>query len=132
MTPPVIAAFYAGLNGLILLWLTALVIRRRFAGNILLGDGGDKLMIRLIRGHGNAAETIPMTMILLALAELIGAPAVALHLAGLVFTIGRLMHGLHFAGFGGRPLRFYGMVMTLLASICLALGLTLHAAVMLF
>ena len=74
MSPPLVTALYAGLNGLILLWLTWAVISRRRSGRIILGDGGDVDFNKLIRGHANAAETIPVALLLLGLAELIGAP----------------------------------------------------------
>ena len=76
MTPPLIAALYGGLNALILLWLATEVITRRRSGRISHGDGGDGSFAKIIRGHANAAETIPMAIILLTLAELIGAPAI--------------------------------------------------------
>ena len=127
MTPPLIAALYAGLNALILLWLAAEVISRRRKGRVSHGDGGDGAFAKVIRGHGNAAETIPMAIILLSLAELIGAPALALHLAGGAFTLGRACHALHFTGrapFGFRPL---GMLLTLASTAVLALGLIAHS-----
>lgn len=130
MNPPVITAIYAGLNMMILLWLAAMVIRRRFAANVLLGDGGDKALMTLIRGHGNAAEIMPMTMLMLLLADLTGAPAVALHVTGALFTIGRFMHAVHFLGWAGRPFRFWGMVLTLTGAGCLGAGVLLHALVM--
>lgn len=128
MTPPYAAALYAGLNALILIWLIVLVVRRRGAAKVALGDGGDAELIRLIRGHANAAETMPMGLILLALAELLGAPGLAAHLLGLVFTGGRLLHALHFAGIGPLLFRAAGMMATLGATLVLALGLVAHAA----
>lgn len=122
MIPPYIAAFYAGLNGLILLWLIAMVLRRRFALGVSLGDGGDEGLNRTIRGHANAAETIPIALILLAFAELMDAPAVALHVAGAAFTAGRLAHGLRFNGVGPAWFRQAGMALTLLVIALLASG----------
>ncbi|MEM7544804.1 MAG: MAPEG family protein [Pseudomonadota bacterium] len=127
MTLPLITAFYAGLNGLILIWLTANVVRYRRSGRIAMGDNGDPAVAKAIRGHANAAETMPMMLIMLALAELIGAPAVAIHVAGGVFTIGRILHGLHFVGAASIKFRMYGMIMTLSAMGLTALGLTVHA-----
>ena len=127
MTPPLISALYAGLNALIILWLATEVIRRRGALKLSLGDGGDAEMNRVIRGHANAAETIPVALVLLALSELIGAPAVALHLAGAALTAGRLLHGLHFTGRGPGAFRMVGMATTLLTITGLALGLVAHA-----
>lgn len=128
MTPPLITALYAGLNALILIWLTVAVIRLRGAKHVSLGSGGDPALEKSVRGHANAAETMPMALILLALAELIGAPGVAVHLAGAALTVGRLLHGLHFNGYGPMTFRLVGMATTLVVMILLALGLVGHAA----
>ena len=127
MTPPLLSALYAGLNALILVWLTVAVIRRRGALKLSLGDGGNREMERVIRGHANAAETMPIALILLLLAEMTGAPAVAIHAAGLTLTLGRLVHGLHFAAGGPGAFRIVGMAATLLAIGLLALGLAAHS-----
>ena len=133
MSPPLVTALYAGLNGLILLWLTWAVISRRRSGRIILGDGGDVDFNKLIRGHANAAETIPVALLLLGLAELIGAPAIAIHIAGAALTIGRFLHGLHFTGAAASiKFRMYGMLLTLLVTAWLTLGLLGHALARLF
>ena len=127
MSPPVITALYAGLAALIYTWLTLAVIRHRRGKKISLGDGGDPAVEKSIRGQANAAETMPMILIMLGLTEMLGAPGFALHLAGLVFIIGRLLHGLHFNGYIGFQARPLGMGLTLLVQLVLALGLTAHA-----
>lgn len=132
MTPPVITAFYAGLNALIILWLAWGVIGRRRGDRIVHGDGGDKAMAKMIRGHANAVETIPIALILMTLTELFGAPAVAVHVAGVMLTVGRFMHGLHFRGVGPITLRMFGMLFTLLVIGVLAIGLIAHSAAAMF
>lgn len=127
MTLPLITAFYAGLNALILIWLTANVVRFRSAGKISLGDNGDPAVFKAIRGHANATETMPIMLIMLTLAELIGAPAVAIHLAGGLFTIGRILHALHFTGLAPMNFRMYGMMLTLLTTALTAVALIVHA-----
>lgn len=129
MNPPLIAALYAGLNGLILIWLIFQVVRRRRSGKIVLGDGGDPEMTKVMRGHANAAETMPMALLMLALADMIGAPAIALHAVGALFTAGRVLHALHFTGRGPMTFRMYGMLATLISMSLLALGLVVHAVV---
>lgn len=127
MTPPIITAFYAGLNALIILWLAWSVISRRRSGRISHGDGDDPGFRKVIRGHANATETIPIALILLTLTELFGAPAVAIHIAGALLTVGRLMHGLHFTGRAKITFRMLGMASTLLVIGVLALGLVAHS-----
>lgn len=129
MTPPVITAFYAGFAGLIYLWLTWAVIRYRRSGKISLGDGDNPAMAKSIRGQGNAAEQMPLILIMLGLTEMLGAPGFALHLVGIAFIAGRLLHGLHFNGHIGFWARPAGMLLTLIATGLLALGLIFHAIV---
>ncbi|WP_340109882.1 MAPEG family protein [Pikeienuella sp. HZG-20] len=128
MSPPAIAAFYAGLNALILIWLAIEVINQRRRSGVGLGDGGDEALNRAIRGHGNAVETIPIALILLVLTEMLGAPALALHILGIALTGGRLLHGLHFTGRAPAAFRGAGMGATLLTMIILAIGLLILAA----
>ncbi len=127
MSPPIITAFYAGLAGLIYVWLTLAVVRHRRGKKISLGDGDDPKVAKSIRGQGNAAEQIPIVLIMLGLTEMLGAPGFALHIAGLAFIVGRLLHGLHFNGYIGFQARPVGMGLNLLVQIVLALGLVAHA-----
>ena len=127
MTAPIITAFYAGIAGLIYLWLTWAVIRYRRSGKISLGDGDNPDMAKSIRGQGNAAEQMPIILILLGLTEMLGAPVIAVHIAGIAFIAGRLLHGLHFNGYIGFQARPIGMMLTLLTTGVLALGLIAHS-----
>lgn len=126
---PALAAvsLYAGLNMLILLALSVATIRQRLKLHVVIGDGGHAALARAMRGHGNAAETMPMTLLLLALAALVGAPASALHVLGVMLTVGRALHGWHFTH-DGAPMwqRQWGMVLTLIVQIFAALGLIGH------
>ena len=89
-------ALHAGLNAFVLIWLSVQTGRIRQRVKVSIGDGGEPRLIRVMRGHANAIETIPMALILLALVALLGAPAWAVHLLGLALTVGRVLHALHF------------------------------------
>lgn len=91
-----VVGLYAGLNTFILLWLTVATGAARRACGVLIGDGGNPRLVRIMRGHANAIETIPMTMVLLIVAAGIGTPAFVLHGLGAVFTAGRAIHAAHF------------------------------------
>ena len=132
MTPPVLTAFYAGLLALIYLWLTFRVIRGRWAGRIVHGDGGDNSFAKKIRGQANAAEQMPILVIMLALAEMLGAPTVALHILGVMAVVGRGAHALHFNSMGPFFFRPFGMGLTVIVSGVLALGLVVHGAMQAF
>lgn len=125
-----ITALYAGLLALWVLFLAFGVVRFRWAKKVTLGDGGHAEGQVVIRGHANAVETVPLFLILLALIEGLGTPGWVVHLFGLVFLVGRVMHGLHFQKpRKGITLRFWGMILTILPTLFAALGLVGHALV---
>ncbi len=109
-----IVTLYAGLLGLLYLPLAANVIRIRRADRISLGDGGNSLLERRIRAHGNFAEYVPITLILIALAEAGGGAAALIHGLGIVFVIGRAMHAFALSSLTLRlKARVGGMILTL-------------------
>jgi uncharacterized membrane protein YecN with MAPEG domain len=87
-----ITALYAGLNALILLVLAFRVARQRGIAKVGIGTGGDERLERVSRIHGNAAENIPIVLILLGLAEACGSGPLLLHGMGIALTAGRLLH----------------------------------------
>lgn len=96
-----VAAFYAGLNILILLVLALLVVGGRRRHKIKLGDGDNEAFTRAIRAHANATEYIPAALVGLLIMALLVPPAaqsnawgVLLHAGGASLTLGRIFHGL--------------------------------------
>ena len=87
-----ITALYAGVCALVLLALAARVIRLRWALKVGIGDGGERTLNRAIRVHGNAAEYVPIALVLLLVAELDHASPVLLHGCGGVLVAARLLH----------------------------------------
>ncbi|MBA4225084.1 MAG: hypothetical protein C0456_00510 [Hyphomonas sp.] len=116
MTPIAAAAVYAGVNILILLFLSFRVVGRRRAAQVSLGTGGDADLEVRVRAHGNASEYIPATMLGLFIAASLGAPLWAVHAIGGVFTAGRVLHGIGLSGNIMAP-RALGMVLTWLGML---------------
>lgn len=124
----IVTPFYAGLLAFWFLVLSVKVVQRRQAG-IVLGDGGDSRMLRLIRGHGNFAEYVPLILLLMALLELGHTSTYVLHALGIGLLVARLLHGFalsftQHSRFG----RFYGAGLTFLilavaAALCILQGL---------
>ncbi len=92
-----VTPLYAGLIGLLFVWLSAQVIMQRFRAKVSVGDGGDKALIKRIRVQANCAEYAPLGLLLLGFAELQGAPAGALHAMGMMLLAGRVLHAYGFA-----------------------------------
>lgn len=123
-----VSPLYAALIALLFLGLSARVIRYRRANMISVGDHGDKVLLKRMRAQANCAEYAPIGIVLLVLTELAGAPAVAVHIAGLMLLCGRVLHAY---GFSRTPqimmLRVTGMVLTLTMILATALGLLGHS-----
>ena len=117
---------YGAVLAVLYLALTLTVIRNRYRLKISLGDGGDERLSRVIRGHGNFAEYVPLSLLLLAFAEIGGSEAVVLHLGGLALFTGRLLHGYALAlTLGNMLARRYGMILTI-ASMVIGIGACLR------
>ena len=125
--PPVITPLYAGLLALLFLVLTFRVIGYRRSRRLNLGDHGDKEMLKRIRAHGNFAEYTPLGLLLLLLAELQGAPALALHLTGIALLAGRIAHAYGVSTSPQNYGRQIGMLLTLGMIALTALGVIGHA-----
>lgn len=120
-----VAALYAGVNILILLVLSVLVVGGRRQHKIRLGDAGNEDFARAVRAHGNAAEYIPagiVGILILALMEPV-APLWLLHASGLSLTAGRISHaiGLHTGVLNAG--RMLGMTLTWLSYLLIGVGL---------
>ena len=87
-----ITALYAGLFALFLVFLSINAVKARRANKVSLLDGGNEAVARAFRAQGNFTEYVPLALILMLLAESSAAPFWFVHLLGLVFMTGRLMH----------------------------------------
>ena len=110
---PRISLLFAGVLALMLLALSAQVSRVRRRVRSGLGDGGDAALSRWIRVQGNFIEYVPITLLLLALLELAGAPRAWLLAGGSALLVGRLLHAWGLSHSGGVSVgRFVGMALT--------------------
>lgn len=87
-----ITAFYAALLGLIYLSLSIRVIAARHKYKIALGDGDNFKLLRKIRAHQNFIEYTPIFIILLGFCDLFGLKKEFIHLFGILFIVGRIIH----------------------------------------
>lgn len=87
-----ITAFYASLLAFLFLLLSARVIAQRREARVEIGHGESAELLRRSRVHANFAEYVPIGLLLLAFAESLKAPSVALHGLGAAFVAGRYIH----------------------------------------
>lgn len=110
----------------LVLWMRVSAIRA--SAGISFGDGGNALLLQRVRQHGNFIEWVPFVLILMLLAEGMGAPAVWLHVSGVLLVVGRLAHPFGLVpGNAGHPLRYLGngtnILALLNACVCIAVNL---------
>ena len=112
MTPK-ITLLFAALHALLMLALAARVAFHRHSQKVGLGDGGDKHLMRKIRVHANFVEYVPVALLLLALLELSGLPAIWLWSLGGALLLARVLHVIGLSQRSGYSFgRFWGTLLT--------------------
>lgn len=89
-----ITGLYAGLYALLLLGLGVNVVRMRRHHRVGLLDDGNIALRKAIRIHGNAAENLPMLLILIGVAEANQFNPYILHGCGITVLLSRIWHAL--------------------------------------
>lgn len=87
-----ITPLFAALLALLFIYLSVAVVRLRIGKNISSGHGDLISLERAIRAHGNFAEYVPLTLILLWFVETLTMSRLMVLVLGGVFVIGRLLH----------------------------------------
>jgi uncharacterized protein len=129
-TMPTITALYAGLLTILLIVLGVRVVLCRGASKLGLGEGDDSMLRKRVRVHGNAAENIPLALLLLLLLELIGTAPTVLHGFGVVLVLARVLHASGLSRSAGYSFgRFYGILGTWLAMLAMAGLLVVKSAI---
>jgi uncharacterized membrane protein YecN with MAPEG domain len=110
-----IAPFFIGLFAVIQIPLTVMVGYRRLQTGVPFLDGGDQILMRRMRAHGNFTETVPITLLAMAAAELSGAPHWLLWGGGALLLTGRSLHLATLMRSGWGIGRAIGMILTFVA-----------------
>ncbi|ENK3110582.1 MAPEG family protein [Vibrio alginolyticus] len=87
-----ITALYANILAILIIWLAVQVIKQRRLNQIAYADGGVEALQIARSTQSNATEYIPITLILMALLEFNSAYPTWIHLTGIIFVIGRVIH----------------------------------------
>ena len=121
------AALWAGLNLVVLLVLSGLVVRERRRHGVAIGDAGVPELLRAQRAFGNAVEYVAPGLGALAVLAVAGAPAAAVHMIGGGLFAGRVAHGAALSLNAGPSLgRTVGMGLTWTALIAAAAVLLVY------
>ena len=117
---PAITWLYAGLLGLLLLFLSYRVSLSRMKHLVELGDGGVGDLQQRIRVQGNFVEYVPLALGLILLVELSGFSGWIVHLLGAALVVARVLHA---QGLSRRPGKSPGRALgALLTWLVIALG----------
>lgn len=126
--PLPVTALYAGLLGLLLVFLSANVVLARRRYGVRLGVGDEDGMQQAVRVQANFCEYVPFALLLLLFSELAGLSAAWLHAAGAVLLASRLIHARGLSQSPGRSFgRFYGTAGTWIVVLGLSAWLLVAA-----
>lgn len=119
----------AGLCGLVFMWLSWRVVQVRASAKVMIGDGGDALLLSRIRAHANFAEYVPILLVLILAIELSlrATPPLLLGVA-VALPVVRVMHALGMARPSPNALRALGTLGTWAALVGLSGWALVNAA----
>ncbi len=89
---PHIVLLYAALLALLFVGLSIRTLRLRRRLGIAIGDAGNESMLRAMRVHSNFAEYVPLSLLMIYLVEVTGAPPLWVHGLGISVLLGRVSH----------------------------------------
>jgi len=89
MSVPVVA-LYGALNAFLNIGLALVVSRVRGLQKVSLGHGESPIVLKAVRAHGNNAEFVPLALVMLLIAELMGGSSMWLHVLGGTLTVARI------------------------------------------
>ncbi|NMG37534.1 glutathione S-transferase [Azoarcus sp. TTM-91] len=126
---PALTAFYGALLGILFVALSLWVSMARASHRVHHGDGGHDDLQRRIRSQANFAEYVPLTLLLIGMAEVGGIPPAWINALLLALLLARLAHPFGMTAREGSPrqyaLRGLGMLVTwaviLIAAVLLLL-----------
>ena len=110
----------AGAAAIVNLWLAIRVVGPRIKGKVSIGHGGIELLEARMRAHSNFVEYTPFVLILMGLIELARGTSTTLWVIGIVYIVGRLLHGIGLGSVTKARFRQIGILITFLTLLALA------------
>jgi uncharacterized membrane protein YecN with MAPEG domain len=124
-----VTGIYAALGALLLLVLAVRISLARRAARVGIGDGGNHELVKRIRAHANAAEYLPIALLLLLLLDLGQTPPLWLHVFGVALIVGRVLHAIGLSRTAGESFgRLVGIALTWGVMLAMAVLLLWKAA----
>jgi uncharacterized membrane protein YecN with MAPEG domain len=123
-----ITGVFAAVTGILLLFLSAVVVKYRIKYGKDMGITEDRDFEAAVRAHGNLVEYAPLTLLMLGIAELNGVSSGFIYWIGLAFVLGRILHawGMYQGQGGPHKARMVGILLTWLSILVIAVLLLLN------
>jgi uncharacterized membrane protein YecN with MAPEG domain len=123
-----ITGVFAAVTGILLLFLSAMVVKYRIKYRKGMGITEDRDFEAAVRAHGNLVEYAPLTLLMLGIAELNGVPNGFIYWIGLAFVLGRILHAWGMLQGAGGPHkgRMVGILLTWFSILIIAVLLLLN------
>lgn len=121
-----VVSLYAGIFGLLFVALSArtVLLRRQFG--VTIGNEDKPLLARASRVHGNFAEYVPLSLLLIYLLETQTASSVWIHLPCIALLVGRIIHAFGVSQVREKlKYRVVGMILTFAVIISTSIRLML-------
>lgn len=110
----------AGAAAIVNFWLAVRIVMIRAKGKVLIGDGGNTLLMARMRSQLNFAEYTPLVLILMGLIEFARGTSTWLWAAGIIYILGRVLHPFGMDKQSPNPMRAVGILTTWIVMIGLA------------
>ena len=110
--PVAVTALYGAANAILNVVLAMNVTRLRRTSKTSIGVGDSSELLLASRIHGNNAETVPLALVMLLIAELSGGASMWLHVLGGLLLIGRIAHAVGLPRKAPNPFRAGGILLT--------------------
>jgi len=123
-----ITGVFAAVIGILLLVLSAVVVKYRIKYGKDMGITDDRDFEAAVRAHGNLVEYAPLTLLMLGIAELNGVSSGFIYWIGMAFVVGRILHawGMFQGQDGPHKARMVGILLTWLSILMIAVLLLLN------
>lgn len=119
-----IAGLYIALNALLVLALAVRVMWLRNSRKVGIGTGGDEVLARAIRVHGNAIEYVPLALLMLTVLAFEGYQPLWLNIFGIALLVARILHAFGLSSYAGISFgRAAGAGLTIVVMLAMAVTL---------
>lgn len=112
MVAPTITALYGALNAIFNIYLASNVSTARRKHKVSIGNGDSPELLVTSRIHSNNAEFVPLAIVMLLIAELLGGASMFVHLCGGLLLLGRVAHAIGMPRKAPNVFRLTGVALT--------------------